>query len=155
MNFGKILSALNPLDAHGMSQIMKAGNQSGWQKLVGIGKAIGGSFNARRYLSGRNLRVPGAPGGGRIPRADRLYRSRVRKTAAVGVGAWAGLNLMDPNSGGTWAANTAAMGAAGVVAYPAVKSLAAKYAGQHAAKVSGGYAIGGTALMANRLLGVF
>ena len=146
------MSALNPLDQAAMNQVMKTAGQTDWQKLVGVGKAMGKGFSPRAYFKGLTR---GAGGGfKRPPRADRLYNASVRKNAAIGLGAWGGLNMMDPNSGGTWAVNTAAAGSAYVAAMPAVGSLAAKYGGAAAGKISGGYKIAGGALLANRILGV-
>ena len=140
-NLGRLLTALNPLDQSAISQIRKASSASGGMgQMLGLAYAgakqvLGGGYFKGKTLSGVNGRLrsltPGNIGGamegvmmdidsraGRTLRTvalgGRKERGNIRKMAAGGLGAWAGLNVMAPDSNLTTAANIAVVGGAAV-----------------------------------------
>jgi hypothetical protein len=121
---GKLMAMLNPLDQSAMSQIAKSTAGKGMfarsAALAGAGaKQIlhGGYFRGRTAtamqggIRSRAARPQGmGPVGlGSVGSANRArYAATVgstRKYAAIGAGAWAGLNILAPNSNLTGAAN--------------------------------------------------
>lgn len=155
---GRLLTALNPLDQAALSQASKLGGDATWQRLMGAAKGIAKGFNPRGYFKGLHRTTEGAGWGGegwvKGSAESRRRLASQRKTGAIGMGVWGGLNMIDPDSGGTRAVNTAAFGVGYAAGMPAAKSLAAKFGGAHAGKLSGGYKIAGGAFLANRILGI-
>ena len=155
---GRLLTALNPLTQSSLSQAYKAGGDEIWQKLMGGAKKIVSEFSPRAFFKGLQRAEPGKGfGKGNWFKPDVIARRQIasdRRLGGMVAGAWAGLNVMDPDSGSTSAMNTAVMGSAMVAASPGINSLAAKYGGEYASKISGGYKIAGAAFMANRILGI-
>ena len=104
---GKLITALNPLDASMMNQMGKAmSGQSMFRRGLNYAKAGAKQIAGGGYFRG----ISASASGGLSPRGP--GNAAIRRTAAnsrlavAGIGAaWAGLNFLAPNSGLTSMAN--------------------------------------------------
>jgi len=108
---GKLLTALNPLDQSMMNQISKAtmGDTFG-KRAMTFAKAGMSQIGRGGYFSGvsRGGKGTGMGGSGLMRGANDISRqdaASARKAVAGVLGAWAGLNVMAPNSNLTTMAN--------------------------------------------------
>lgn len=157
MGLGRLLGALNPLDAHAAAEMGTTLAERGWRRalepVAGLARRRGVLGSLGSYFRGESATLENGALRFFKPAADDMARAAsIRRTAAVGVGAWAGLNLAAPDHPGTRFVNTAAMAAGYFAAMPGVSSLASRYAGGGYAKTA--YQWGGGALLANRILGI-
>jgi len=118
-NLGKLLTALNPLDQSAMTQIAKATmGQSFGKRGLAFAKAGMKQIAGGGYFRGRTMNWGGVARGFRGlsgTRDMRVDTANARRAVAGVIGAWAGLNVMAPNSNFTSMANYG-MAAAGMTA---------------------------------------
>jgi len=124
---GRLVGMLNPLDQSAVSQIMKANAGRGMlAQGLAVGTAGAKQIATGGYWRGKNLahrqrgfgsHFTGAMKGATREQARRVSSNfgSVRQGAGAMVGAWAGLNLLAPESNLTTMANYGAVGGVGAI----------------------------------------
>lgn len=143
-NMGKLVAMLNPLDQSAVQQVMKANAGRGKiGQMIGLGVAgakqvmSGGYFQGRTATVGRGGalvgRARGPVGSSLDAMGTKAYaRSAGQARQAVGgvAAAWAGLNLMAPDSNLTTLANIGVVGGGlGALGYAKGRTMYSKMMG--------------------------